>query len=261
MTINLGFIGTGAITAAIVRGLKCSPLKEWPVVLSPRNAELSAELAATLPGVTVAASNQQVIDSSEVVFLAMRPQDAEAIIRSLAFRPGQRIISLVAALDTATIRAWTGVEGITRAIPLTFVERRAGVTPIMPPDETAAAIFEALGTCIQVSDLDSFDGYAAASALMETYFGIAEVAQAWLVSNGLKAEESQLFLRHMFGSLGDVWRAKPLSLEELRAAHSTRGGLNELAHERFMSAGGGDALKTALAAVLSRIHGQRPKTS
>ncbi len=261
MTIRLGFIGTGTITAAIVRGLKGSALKDWPVVLSPRNAGLSAELAASLSGVTVAASNQHVIDSSEVVVLAMRPQDAEAVIRSLAFRPQHRIISLVAALDTATIRAWTGVNSITRAIPLTFVEHRAGVTPIIPPDETAATIFSALGTCIQVSDLDAFDGYAAASALMGTYFGIAEVAQAWLVSNGLKADEAELFLRHMFGSLGDVLRAKPLSLEELRAAHSTRGGLNELAYERFMAASGGEALKTGLDAVRARIHSQRRRSA
>ena len=258
MTHTLGFLGTGTITAAIVRGLKGSALKDWPVILSPRNTALSAELAASLPGVAVASSNQEVIDHSEIVFLAMRPQDAEAVIRPLAFRPGQRIITLVAALDVATIRAWTGVSSITRAIPLTFVEHRAGVTPIMPPDETAAKIFSALGTCIQVSDIDAFDGYAAASALMGTYFGVAEVAQGWLVANGLKPEDSELFLRHMFGSLGDVMRAKPLSLEELRAAHSTRGGLNELAYERFMGAGGGEALKTGLDAVLERIHAQRP---
>ena len=261
MTMSLGFLGTGTITAAIVRGLKGSALKDWPVVLSPRSTALSAELAAALPGVTVAASNQQVIDGSQVVFLAVRPQDAEAVIRPLIFRTEQRIISLVAALDTATIRAWTAVEHICRAIPLTFVEQREGVTPVMPPDETAATIFSALGSCIQVSDLDAFDGYAAASALMGTYFSIAEVAQAWLVSNGLKPTESELFLRNMFGSLGDVMRARPLSLAELRAGHSTRGGLNELAYERFMGAGGGEALKTGLDAVLARIHGHRPKTT
>lgn len=261
MTISLGFLGTGTITAAIVRGLKASALRDWPVVLSPRSTALSAELAASLPGVTVGASNQDVIDNSEVVFLAVRPQDAEAVIRPLAFRPGQRIVSLVAALDVATILAWTGVSSITRAIPLTFVEQRAGVTPIIPPDETAAKIFSALGTCIQVSDIDAFDGYAAASALMGTYFGIAEAAQGWLVANGLRPDESELFLRHMFGSLGDVMRAKPLSLGELRAGHSTRGGLNELAYERFMGAGGGKALNTGLDAVLARIHGQRPRNT
>ena len=35
MTISLGFLGTGTITAAIVRGLKASALRDWPVMLSP----------------------------------------------------------------------------------------------------------------------------------------------------------------------------------------------------------------------------------
>ena len=140
---RLGFIGAGTITAAIVRGLKGSNLAAWPVVLSPRSTSMSAGLASSLPGVSVAAGNQQVVDQSDVVFLAIRPQDAEAVIRPLHFRPDQRIISLVAALDIAIIQGWTGVSAVTRAIPLTFVEQRVGVTPIMPPDATAAEIFRA----------------------------------------------------------------------------------------------------------------------
>lgn len=253
---RLGFIGTGTITAAIVRGLKGSPLAAWPVVLSPRSTGLSAELAAALPGVTVAAGNQQVVDQSDVVFLAVRPQDAEAVIRPLRFRPEQRIISLVAALDIDAIRNWTGVAAVSRAIPLTFVETRAGVTPIMPPDATAAEIFRALGGCIEVTDANAFDGYAAASALMGTYFGIIETAQDWLVANGLKPEDAGRSLRNLFGCLGDVLREKPLSLSQLREGHSTKGGLNEHVFLKFVATGGTAAVAGGLTSVLARIQGR-----
>ena len=245
---KLGFIGTGTITAAIVRGLKASELKAWPVILSPRNPDIAAALAGSLPGVEIAGSNQDVVDQADTIFLAVRPQDAEPVIRALAFRPGQRIISLIAALDIAAIINWTGVSRVIRAIPLTFVEDRVGVTPIMPPDDMTATIFKATGGCIEISDPVAFDGYAAASALMGTYFGIIEKAQEWLVTNGLKADDSERYLRNLFGSLGDVLRAKPLPLSELRAAHSTRGGLNELAFNRFSQGGGGTALASGLAA-------------
>lgn len=253
---KLGFIGTGTITAAIVHGLKASDLKGWPVVLSPRSTALSAEMASSLAGVTVGADNQQVVDQSDVVFLAIRPQDAEAVIRPLRFRPEQRIISLVAALDIATIQNWTGVSAVTRAIPLTFVEKRAGVTPIMPPDATTATIFRALGGCIEVADLNAFDCYAAASALMGTYFGFIEAGQQWLVANGLKEEDAGRYLRNLFGSLGDVLREKPLSLSELRAAHSTKGGLNEHVFLRFVEGGGNIAVDQGLSSVLARIQGR-----
>ena len=257
MTRRLGFIGTGAITAAIVRGLRQSDLRDWPVVLSPRSAEISAALAGSLAGVSIAASNQDVVDQADVIVLAVRPQDAEAVIRPLRFDPAQPIISLIAALDIADIQAWTGASNVTRAIPLPFVERRSCATPIMPPNETAAQIFRALGDCIQVSDLKTFDCYGAASALMSTYFGVAEAAQQWLVGQGLPAEDATLYLRNLFGSLGATLRTAPLSLAELRDAHTTRGGLNELAHKTFMAQGGGAALADGLTAVLARIRGHR----
>lgn len=253
---RLGFIGTGTITAAIVRGLKGSDLASWPVVLSPRSTNLSAELASSLPGVTVAASNQAVVEHSDVVVLAVRPQDAREALQSLHFRADQRVISLVAALDIDTIRQWTGASSVTRAIPLTFVEQRVGVTPVMPPDATAATIFRALGGCIEVADPSAFDAYAAASALMGTYFGFIEAAQDWLVANGLKESDAGLYLRNLFGSLGDVLRERPLSLSELRAAHSTKGGLNEHVFLRFIKAGGGSALGDGLTSVQARIQGR-----
>lgn len=259
-TQRLGFVGTGAITAAMVRGLKASGLSDWPIVLSPRNAEVAAALAGSLPGVTVATSNQAVIDNVDIVVLAVLPQTVEAVVHPLRFRPEQRIISLVAATGVETIRGWTGVASVTRAIPLPFVEQRRGVTPIFPPDETAARIFTALGHCIETMDIDSFDAYAAASALMSTYFGIAEAARDWLVAGGLPAADSELYLRDLFGSLGDVLRASPLSFAELRTGHATRGGLNELAHDRFVAGGGPAAIADGLSAVMVRLRSQRQPT-
>ena len=88
---------------------------------------------------------------------------------------------------------------------------------------------------------------------MGTCFGVVEAAQDWLVANGLNERESGLYLRNLFGSLGDVLRAKPESLGDLRVAHSTRGDLNELAYQRFSHGGGVKALGDGLSAVLARI--------
>ena len=251
--LTLGFVGTGAITAAIVRGLKNSDLRDWQIILSPRSAALSAELARSFPGVSVASSNQSVVNESEIVFLAVRPQDAPIAIPELTFSKSQSIISLVAALTSDTIQSWTGVHEITRAVPLTFVEQRTGVTPIMPPNARTAEIFNALGDCIQVTESKEFDAYAAAGSLMEMYFGIIEVARDRLIAAGLNAADTELFLRNLFGNLGDVLRQRPLTLGELRAAHTTRGGLNELAYKTYIESGGGTAVADAISAVIRRI--------
>jgi pyrroline-5-carboxylate reductase len=55
--MKLGFIGTGALTSAIVAGLKCAADNSVPVLLSPRNREIAANLASRYPDVRVAPDN------------------------------------------------------------------------------------------------------------------------------------------------------------------------------------------------------------
>ena len=137
--MRLGFVGTGAITAAMVEGLSGGPLRDWPILLSPRNARVAADLAARFAQVRVAVDNQAVVDGADLVFIAVRPQVAEAVLAGLRFRAGQRIVSLVAALSVDRVTALTGgMAPVVRAIPLPFVAARTGVTPIHPADAAAA---------------------------------------------------------------------------------------------------------------------------
>ena len=252
--MRLGFIGTGTITAHMVRGLKASALAEWPIVLSSRNEAVAAELAL-LPRVTVAASNQAVVDACDLLILAVRPQVAEAVIRPLAIPPTRPVVSLIAGLHIATLADWTGAQDICRAIPLPFVERHQGVTPVLPPQPAAMQIFAALGTALPVHDLAAYDAYAAGSALMGSYFGLLETACAWMVAQGLSEADAARYLRGLFGSLGDVLREQPAALAQLREDHSTKGGLNEMIFQRFVQGGGGAAMEAALTAAFNRVRG------
>lgn len=250
---TLGFIGTGAITAAMVRGLKASPLQDWPVLLSPRNAETAAGLAKAFGGVTVAASNQAVVDGADLLVLAVRPQVAEAVLRDLRLRPGQKAISLIAGLDHDRIRDWTGAASVCRAIPMPFVAERRDVTPVYPPDPDALAVFDALGRALPVADRRDFDTLGAVSALMGTYFGFAEIATDWATAQGLPAADSAGYVTQLFENLGRVLHRRTTELHDLRAEHSTRGGLNEQVFADFRDQGGPKILTRALDRVLDRI--------
>jgi pyrroline-5-carboxylate reductase len=63
--MKLGFIGTGALTAAIVGGLKSIADNSVSVLLSPRNEEIAASLASRYPDVRVASDNQAVLDACD----------------------------------------------------------------------------------------------------------------------------------------------------------------------------------------------------
>lgn len=252
----LGFVGTGTITAAMVDGIRSSRLDRSPVLLSPRNDEVARRLAATYADVVIATDNQDVVDRSDIVILAVRPQQAEAVLKDLRVRTDQKVISLIAGLDHKVIAEWTGATSVCRAIPLPFIAKGRGVTPVFPPEPAAVELFEALGGDLPVPDIAAFNTFAALSALMGSYFGIAEIATYWARQQGLPDEQSRPYVAALFGNLGDILREHPMQLEQLRIDHSTRGGLNEQMFADFQKQGGAEALMAAMDGVLNRIRGR-----
>jgi pyrroline-5-carboxylate reductase len=250
--MTLGFIGTGTMAAAMVEGLGGTD-----ILVSPRGAAVAAGLARRFPGVRVAADNQAVIDGCDMVVLAVRPQVAEAVIRPLRFRSGQKVVSLIAATQIAALRDWIGFDlPIIRAVPLPFVADRASVTPVFPPDAEVAALFHRLGTALPCRDIAEFDLLAVGSALMGSYFGLLETAQGWLEAQGLEDRAARTYLASLFANLGKVAADSPAGFATLRAEHSTPGGLNEQIFHDFAAGGGTAALTAALDRVLVRVRGQ-----
>jgi len=251
--MKLGFVGTGAITEAIVTGVLRSSLVVTGIVISPRNREVAARLAAASPLVHVAADNQGVVDQAEIVFLAIRPQVAREVIAPLSFRAGQEVVSLIAAVQISALADWIGeAVPITRAIPPPFVANLNGVTASHPPNPRVAAIFDALGEAVQAPTLKAYDLLGVGSALMGSYFGILDIAARWLEERGMPAEQARTYLASLFASLSEVAASSKSSFEELRLEYSTKGGVNEQVFNDFVQGGGALALTRALSSVLER---------
>src|SRR5437868_2097608 len=104
--MKLGFIGTGAITEAIVIGLMDAEFPASEIVVSARGVATAARLAASFGKVRVCDHNQEIVDVSDILFLAVRPQIAEEVISSLAFTRDKAIVSLIAMLPAEKIAEW-----------------------------------------------------------------------------------------------------------------------------------------------------------
>ncbi len=252
---TIGFIGTGKITNAMVRGLLAEPCEIHNVLVSPRNAEIATGLKSDFSAVTVAADNQSIVDECDLVVLAVRPQIAEEVIRSLRFRDGQQLISVVATVNGETLKDWAGADvTVTRAIPLPFVEERKGVTAIFPPNEAASCLFELLGGAVETETKNEFDLLAAATSLMGTYFGLANHIVGWLAQEGLPAEKGRAFVAPLLAQLAvRAAEDNTTPLDVLSAEFSTKGGLNEQLLRDFHRLGGLEALSSSLNSVLERI--------
>lgn len=253
--MTLGFVGTGTITEAVVTGLGKTRFRDTPIVVSPRSESVAAHLAETNQNVSIALGNQDVLDRSDLVFVSVRPQIAEEVVRALRFRPSHHVISFVAATPLDRLLAWIDQPvQLSQAIPLPFVADLQGATAIHPPDEVSNAVFSALGTAVQVESKREFDLLAVVSSIMGAYFGILDATSTWLESQGLPRAAGDAYLRQLFSGLAHAARSKPAaSFDELVGEHSTKGGLNEQVLEDFRSFGGMAALQQALGRVLARI--------
>ncbi|MBX4891442.1 pyrroline-5-carboxylate reductase [Rhizobium bangladeshense] len=255
---SIGFVGTGVITEAMVRGLLAEPTYALEIHVSPRSAHIAETLAGEFAAVKIAEDNQDVVDRSDMVFLAIRPQIAEEVVRALSFTDGQMVVSVVAATERQALIDWVGANvRLVQAIPLPFVAARQGVTAIYPPDDSVAALFDTLGTAVQCQSRKEYDLLAAASSMMSTYFGIMETVAGWLEGNGLERAKGHAYIAPLFASLAQKASgpsAEPFST--LSREFATRGGLNEQVLSDFGRKGGIAALTAALDGVLARIEGR-----
>jgi pyrroline-5-carboxylate reductase len=258
--MTIGFVGTGTITAAIVTGLKADGAGDsLQVCLSPRNAAIAADLARRFARVSVAPSNQAVLDECGTVVLAVRPQVATSVLSELRFRPDHHVISVIAALPVARVAEIVApAVRVTRAVPLPAAATRRSPTVIYPHDAIAVDLFSRVGAAFQVETEVEFDALATATATMATYFAyLARIAE-WLTRSGIPEAQARGYLAEVYSGLARTAVENPeRSYEELAADHATRGGINEQVRRHLTSCGVFDAIPGALDAAMRRVTSAR----
>jgi len=255
--MTLGFVGTGTITTAIVTGLKADGDDSLAICLSPRNAAMAADLAGRFAGVSLAASNQEVLDECGTVVLAVRPQVAHAVVSELQFRPDHHVISVIAAYPVARVAEMVApAVRVTRAVPLPSTAARRGPTVIYPHDPVAVDLFDRVGTAFEVETELEFDALATATATMATYFAYLDGIASWLTRSGIPDAQARGYLAQVYSGLAKTAVENPeRSYEELAADHATRGGINEQVRQHLTSRGVFDAIPEALDAAMRRVRG------
>jgi pyrroline-5-carboxylate reductase len=252
--MRLGFIGTGTITKAVVTGLLNCGFEFDQIALSPRNAKTAAELAALDRRIRVCTSNQDVLNASDVVCLAVVPQIATEVLGQLAFEARHHVISFMAGIPLAELhRLMPRVETIVRAVPLPPVAEGKGSTPICPADPTAARLFAVLGGVVEVSDESQFDALSAVTATMASFYAVLESQAAWLVKQGVDYEAARAYLSGFCVALAhDTTRTQqPFSTMVEHAM--TPGGINEQVHAELTRKGTYTHFGEALDGVFRRI--------
>ncbi|MDX8531318.1 pyrroline-5-carboxylate reductase [Mesorhizobium sp. VK25A] len=256
--MKLGFVGTGALSSAIVTGLKSLPGETTPVVISPRNEEIAAELAARYPDVRIAADNQAVLDQCDTVMLAVRPQIAHEVLRELRFRKDHHVVSLIATISREEIAGLVALAAqVGKALPMLMIARLQGATIICPPDPIVAVFFGRLGGVIEVEDQNEFDALSVVTATYASYFRYLDTIDDWVRGQGVADEKSRAYITSIYKALANAPDTAPdEDFMHLSQNYATRGGINEQMLRELTERGTFEAVTDSLRRVHRRITGQ-----
>lgn len=255
--MRLGFIGTGVITKAIVTGLVRSSLPFDRIALSPRNAETARELAELNARVQVCGSNQEVLDTSDTVCIAVVPQIVVDVLQALHFEARHHVITFVPGTSIEKLNQLVRpATKLARAIPLPAVADGKGCTAIFPPDEIAKSLFSALGEAVEVESEHQFDALHTVTATMASFYAVLESQASWLTQQGLPYDAARAFLSGYCVGLAHETTQTEQSFSEMIEYLMTPGGLNEQLHSELSQHGAygyyGEALNRVLARVQNR---------
>lgn len=245
----IGFIGTGAIAAAMVRGLGG---QGHDLRVSPRNSALAAQLAGEMEEVSIH-ENAAMAQDCDVVFLCLMAGVAREVLPTLSFRPGIRLISVMVDVDLATLTSFaTEAASIDITIPLPQIATGGCPLPCYPGNETVVAVFGPQNPSFAVKDERALNAHFAASALMSTTLDQIATGADWLAGFTGDATAAQFYISHMISSaLATIGEnaSVPQMLEEL----STEGGLNATLKAHMRGAGADTALTKGLDAFQERL--------
>jgi pyrroline-5-carboxylate reductase len=260
--VRVAILGCGKIGESLLAGLRSSDwLDPSEIVVTGRREERLAELRERY-GVAATASNAEAVTGAQLVVLAVKPQDFDALLGEIGPLLGadQTVLSIAAAIPTSAIeRHLAPSVPVVRAMPnapATVHEGMAGICAGAHADDAHLALAEEVlahvGAVARVPER-YMDAVTAVSGSGPAYFAL--LAEAMIEAGillGLSREIStQLVVQTMYGT-AKLLRDERIHPVELREAVTSPGGTTIRAIRELERAGVRAAFLNAIQAAMER---------
>lgn len=249
--MKVGFIGTGEIAAAMVKGLTG---RGHEIAVSDRNAGIAAALAGAHDDVAVM-DNQAVLDASEVVFLCLMAAVARAGLPDLTFRADHAVISAMTDIDHAALRELCApAREIAITIPMPFIAHGGCPLPVWPDSPALRALFGDRNPVLPQPAESAINPHFAATALSSVMFRLLAETADWLAAHTGDPRAAEAYMAQLFkGTFANFPADGEGRFAAAIEALSTEGGLNATLREHMASAGAYDALTQGLDGFEARL--------
>ncbi|HZW26777.1 MAG TPA: pyrroline-5-carboxylate reductase [Gallionella sp.] len=235
--MKICFIGGGNMATALIGGLVGKGYQADQIGVVEINADNRARLNDQF-GVRVTDSLAEGVAGSDVVVLAVKPQQLREVAQALAaLLKGQLLISIAAGIRAGDLARWAGSQAVVRAMPNTPALVQSGMTGLYAmPDvsETqrgqAQDILDAVGETLWVQDEPMLDAVTAISGSGPAYvFYFIEAMQKAGQALGFSAEDARRLSLATFLGASKLAASSDEEPAVLRARVTSKNGTTERA--------------------------------
>lgn len=238
--MRIAFLGGGNMATALIGGLVARGTDARSIAVVEVSPAARERLGARYP-VHIAAAPDAPTQRSDVLVLAVKPQDARAALGSISINQ-QLVISIAAGLTLDAISRWLGGHRkLVRCMPNTPALIGAGIAalyalPEVNADEKkkAETILGAVGEVVWVAEERLLDPVTAVSGSGPAYvFWLIEQLAASGEALGLPADVSRKLALHTVLGAAKLAASASESPAALRKNVTSRGGTTEAALKVF----------------------------
>ncbi|MBV7388778.1 pyrroline-5-carboxylate reductase [Pasteurellaceae bacterium TAE3-ERU1] len=259
---QIAFIGAGNMTNALISGLLRAGLSGEMIMAS--NPSLPKLTALSHLGVRTTQDNREAAAFGEVVVLAVKPQIMAQACQGLSALDfaDKLVISIAAGMPISRLKQLLPTaQAIVRAMPNTPALVQAGMTGLFAnahcnalQKQLAQGLFEAVGRICWLAREEDINAVTAGSGSSPAYFFyVLEAMQTALLHMGLdEAQARTLIEQAIAGSAQMVIGNPQLSLSELRAQVTSKGGTTAAAIAQFEKCGLADIIEQGMAQAAAR---------
>jgi pyrroline-5-carboxylate reductase len=253
MTETLGFLGVGHFASYTVAALR-KYRHDGRIVLSPRNAQTAAKLAAEY-SCEIAASNQALVDACDVIVLSVRPQQLAGLLDGLSFRKSQLVLSAIAGVTISQLRGSGNLpEEIVRFLPSSFIEYSEPFWPSYPFNKRAENLLGACGKLIVFDNEEQFDAALLAGCSNCWIYEVLDEMTRWFVRQGLSEKTArELVARNTLGATANVLSNPGIPIGTINAGIATEGTFSLAGLEFMREAGAFRPWTAALQALAKKL--------
>jgi len=259
--LKIAFIGGGNMAQALIGGLAGKLTDGANIHVIDVVPETLTQLTERF-GVTTATGPSDVVAMSDVIVLAVKPQQLREVASNLRpYLRSQLVLSIAAGIRAADLSRWLGgYQAIVRTMPNTPALVGKGVTGAVAmagvsdtQRQIADAMLRAVGETVWIADEAQIDAVTAISGSGPAYvFYFIEAMQQAALELGLTEQQGRQLAQATFAGAAElaVRSDEPVSL--LRERVTSKGGTTYAALSSMEASGVKAALVKALHAAATR---------